>query len=407
MIFKCINCGAEYPVSPKTYLCPICSQNNDAKHPPMGVLQTVYDCNKLKTTKPDLFSYLEAESFLPLLPVNNKQNFSSLRVGKTPMYEFKYEDKTLFLKDDSQNPTYSYKDRASNLVSAFAKENNITTIATASTGNAGSSLAGICASQGQQAIIFVPANAPKAKLTQIMMYGATLIPVEGTYDDCFELSIAASKQFGWYNRNTAYNPLTIEGKKTASYEIFADMHRQIPDFIFVPVGDGVIISGIYRGFEDLLKLEIINKMPTIVAVQSAGSSNLVGNLASSQPQFSASNTIADSISVDVPRNFYMAKKFLEKYEGKGLIVEDSEILEAARVLSQNYGLFTEPASAAAYAGYQNYDAKFGFLENSKIVIQLTGSGLKDLEAVKSISKFPRPIKPRLNQVEKFLEKRNT
>lgn len=404
MIFKCINCGAEYPVSPETYLCPICSQNNDAKHPPLGVLQTVYDYNKLKTT-PDLFSYLETEAFLPLLPVNHKQSFSSLRVGKTPMYEFKLGNKTLFLKDDSQNPTYSYKDRASNLVSAFAKENKITTIATASTGNAGSSLAGICASQGQQAIIFVPASAPKAKLTQIMMYGATLVPVEGTYDDCFELSIAASKQFGWYNRNTAYNPLTIEGKKTASYEIFTDMHKQAPDFIFVPVGDGVIISGIYRGFEDLLKLGIINKIPTIVAVQSAGSSNLVGNLGSNQPQFSASNTIADSIAVDVPRNYYMAKKFLEKYEGKGVIVKDSEILEAASDLSQNYGLFTEPASAAAYAGYQKYAGKFGFPKNSKIVIQLTGSGLKDLDAVKSISKFPRAIKPKLNEVEKFLEER--
>ncbi len=184
----------------------------------------------------------------------------------------------LYLKDDSQNPTFSFKDRASYIVSAFAKENGINTIVAASTGNAGSSIAGICASQNQKAIVMVPASAPIAKLTQIVMYGATIIPVKGTYDNAFDLSIEASNQFGWYNRNTAYNPLTIEGKKTVSFEIFDQMKETLPDRIFVPVGDGVIISGVYKGFEDLLKLGFIEKIPTIVAVQSSGSDNLIRNI---------------------------------------------------------------------------------------------------------------------------------
>ena len=188
------------------------------------------------------------------------ESLPKLRIGKTPLYSVNKLDDAILpfhvhLKDDSQNPTYSFKDRASAIVSAFAKENKHGVIVTASTGNAGSSLAGICASQGQKAIIIVPETAPVAKLTQIIMYGAVVVPVKGTYDEAFDLSVRATEVFGWYNRNTAFNPLTIEGKKTVSFELFEDLGFKIPDRIFVPVGDGVIISGVYKGFEDLFLLE--------------------------------------------------------------------------------------------------------------------------------------------------------
>ncbi len=240
------------------------------------------------------------------------------------------------------------------MVSAFAKENGIHTIVTASTGNAGSSLAGICASQNQRAIVMVPQSAPIAKLTQIMMYGATIIPVKGTYDDAFDLSVKATEHFGWYNRNTAFNPLTIEGKKTVSFELFDQLGETVPDRIFVPVGDGVIISGVYKGFEDLLKLGIIDKIPVIVAIQSAGSDNLVRNILTSEFELKESHTIADSISVDYPRNFYMAKDFILKYNGETVTVSDKEIMEASKSLSKNTGLFAEPAAAAAFAGTLKY-----------------------------------------------------
>lgn len=202
-----------------------------------------------------------------------KDSLPNMRIGNTPLYEINKIDGRdfgfkIFLKDDSQNPTYSFKDRASATVSAYAKENAIKTIITASTGNAGSSLAGVCASQEQRAVILVPESAPLAKLTQILMYGAVLIPVKGNYDDAFDLSIEATKEYGWYNRNTAFNPLTIEGKKTVSYELFEQLNLNIPDRIFVPVGDGCIISGVYKGFEDLLELGFIERMPVIVMVQS-------------------------------------------------------------------------------------------------------------------------------------------
>jgi threonine synthase len=288
------------------------------------------------------------------------------------------------------------------VVSAFAKENGADTIVTASTGNAGSSLAGICASQRQKAIVLVPVSAPVAKLTQIIMYGATIIPVKGTYDDAFELSLKATEHFGWYNRNTAYNPLTIEGKKTVSFEIFDQLQESIPDRIFVPVGDGVIISGVYKGFEDLLKLGIIDKIPTIVAVQSSGSDNLIRNLNNENFEVKLSHTLADSISVDYPRNFYMAQNFLKKHKGEWITVSDEEIIHASKTLAATTGLFAEPAAAAAFAGMQKYNTENKIPEASKNVVLLTGSGLKDIKSLEATSKIPEAIEPDLKNLEKLI-----
>ncbi|RLD49973.1 MAG: threonine synthase [Bacteroidetes bacterium] len=272
------------------------------------------------------------------------------------------------------------------------------TIVAASTGNAGSSLAGICASQGQKAIIMVPEAAPIAKLTQIVMYGATIIPIKGTYDDAFDLSIKATEEFGWYNRNTAFNPLTIEGKKTVSFEIFEQMGQLLPDRIFVPVGDGVIISGVYKGFEDLLKLNIINKIPMIVAVQAEGSDNLTRNINENNFEIKGSQTLADSIAVDIPRNFYMAQDYLKKYNGEWITVSDKEILNASEMLSENSGLFAEPAAAATFAGMLKYKEENKLEANSSNIVLLTGSGLKDIQVLKNHIHLPKAIEPNINNL---------
>ena len=407
--FECITCGKEYSPDEVTYLCPVCEKENDGTQPPKGVLKTLYNYEKIRTRykKHKLFDKLKEKEYRELLPIKSERSLSFLKVGKTPLYELdsatipllKGEQKgiknlpfQIFLKDDSQNPTFSFKDRASDLVCAVAKENGIDTIVAASTGNAGSSLAGICASQHQKAIIFVPKSAPKAKLTQICMYGAQLIPVDGTYDDAFELSIEATKKFGWYNRNTAYNPFTIEGKKIVSFEIFQQMKQNIPDRVFVPVGDGCIISGVYKGFEDLLKLGLIDQIPTIVAVQSEKSDNIIRNLEKDSFVSKPSNTIADSIAVDIPRNFWMTKKYIEQYEGEWITVSDEEIISASKILSENTGIFAEPAAVASFAGMLKYHKQDKIDENSKNVILLTGSGLKDLKAVQKIIEIPKAIK---------------
>ncbi len=403
--YICNDCHKEYDEHEVTYLCPECSEENTIDKPAKGVLKVIYDFDKLKNNNIN-FNKLKETGYIDILPLKSLSSLPKLKVGKTPMYKIENIEGinlsfSLFLKDDSQNPTFSFKDRASALVSAYAKENGIDTIVAASTGNAGSSLAGICASQGQKAIIMVPKTAPLAKLTQIMMYGAEIIPVDGTYDQAFDLSVAATEEFGWYNRNTAYNPLTVEGKKIVSFEIFGDLNQQIPDKIFVSVGDGVIISGVYKGFADLLNLSIISKMPVIVAIQAEGSSNLVDNIGKDKFTISKSNTTADSISVDIPRNFFMAEKYILENNGEFTTVTDNEIINASTILSQNTGLFAEPAATAAFAGFLKYYENNLIDINSKNVVLLTGSGLKDLKSLANIVEMPEPVNPDIESLKEF------
>ncbi|MBU0764919.1 MAG: threonine synthase [Bacteroidetes bacterium] len=406
--YKCITCDKEYTGARIMYLCDECQTKNNPANPPAGVLKTLYHYDLLtgKEKSKNIRKKLNNSNFIQLLPIDSVASLPTLRIGKTPLYKIdKLNDRTLsfelFLKDDSQNPTFSFKDRASQIVSAFAKEHDIDTIAAASTGNAGSSLAGICAAQRQKAIIFVPSTAPRAKLTQIAMYGATVIPVEGTYDDAFDLSIEATKRFGWYNRNTAFNPLTIEGKKTVSFELFNQMN-DLPDRIFVPVGDGVILSGVYKGYEDLYELGLVERIPVIVAVQAEGSCNIVRNLDTDSFTSKSGRTFADSISVDIPRNYYMAKSFIRQYHGESVIVSDDEIRQASGVLSRNTGIFSEPAAAAAFAGMLKYMESGEIPAGSGNVVLLTGCGLKDIDAVQPLVNIPGAVKPVVQEVERLL-----
>jgi len=406
-IYRCNDCGKEYGPENALYLCPECSAANTVNTPQKGVLKTVYDFKEIRASVSG-FGEIKKRGFIDLLPVEDLKSLPPLRIGNTPLYQVTRLNGDqlpfrLYLKDDSQNPTWSFKDRASALVSAYATEHGIDTIVAASTGNAGSSLAGICASQKQKAVIIVPETAPLAKLTQIVMYGATIVPVKGTYDEAFDLSVKASEAFGWYNRNTAFNPLTIEGKKTVSFELYEQLSYRVPDRIFIPAGDGVIMSGVYRGFEDLLLLGITDRMPVVVAVQSEKSDNLVRNINSGEFTIIPSSTIADSISVDIPRNFYMARHFIKEYNGETLTVSDEEILAASRALSAGTGLFAEPAAAAAYAGFLSC-LKRGLLPpGSGNVVMLTGSGLKDLKSLSGQIRMPGSVYPSIDNLEKLVQ----
>ncbi len=407
----CIHCNYNFSPGKFAYLCPECESHQPAGSPPLGVLKTLYPYDKIreKYSAEKLFSQLKKNHFLDILPIEKAESLGPLKVGETPLYKFELEgpdDNTIpfYLKDDSQNPTFSFKDRASQLVSAYAKEQDIDTIIAASTGNAGSSLAGICASQKQRAIIIVPKTAPPAKLLQIIMYGATLVMVDGNYDAAFDLSVEASRYFGWFNRNTAFNPLTIEGKKTAAFEIYDQLKGNLPSRIFVSVGDGVVISGIYKGFEDLLKLGIIKKIPVIVAVQSEKSDNLVRNMTQDTFQMQPSTTLADSISVDYPRNYFMARSFLRTYKGEWLTVSDDEIMKASSALASNTGIFAEPAAAASFAGMLKYVNGKPSGSNEQILVLSTGSGLKDIKTPMQNIILPEPIKPGIKELSAYITK---
>jgi threonine synthase len=405
-IYRCTDCGHEIDSTGPVYLCPSCSTASTPGAPPRGVLKIIYDYEMIRESV-DGFEGLKDQGFISLLPLSGTASLPPLRIGNTPLYHHSILDGkelpfNLYLKDDSQNPTWSFKDRASAIVSAWAREKGLETIIAASTGNAGSSLAGICTSQRQKAIIVVPESAPLAKLTQIVMYGATVVPVKGTYDEAFDLSVKATEECGWYNRNTAYNPLTIEGKKTAAFELFGQLDHRVPDRIFIPAGDGVILAGIYKGFEDLLRVGITGKMPVIVAVQSEKSDNLVRNIRQEEFTVIPSTTIADSISVDIPRNFRMARRFIREYDGETLAVSDDEILHASSVLAADSGLFAEPAAAAAFAGFLSYYRDGRLEAGTTNIVMLTGSGLKDPRAVSSRINMPASVYPTIDNLLKLV-----
>jgi len=350
-------------------LCPHCSSNQKIGQPLNGVLEV------------EMSGVLDSDNPLDFLPVE-RHYFPSIPVGNTPLWYPKNLSKQLglnelYFKDDGVNPTGSFKDRASLLVAAFARKHHIKEIVVASTGNAGSSMAGVGAAAGLKVKLFLPKTAPSAKMIQSLQYGAEVVLAEKNYDQAFSLSLEYSKMYGGLNRNTAYNPMTIEGKKTISFELFQQL-KKVPNHIFVSVGDGVIISGIYKGFRDLQKLGKIKNIPIIHAIQASGSSAIYRAMNSGFFKVIPSRTIADSISVDIPSNGLLAKKNLENYGGKCILVTDEEILSAQKELSSKCGLFSEPASATAYAGLLKQKE---FIDSSETcVVLMTGNGLKDINS---------------------------
>ena len=393
--YKCTNCSSEFGKSEIEgnfiYLCPKCGKAERNK-PLEGVLTVEYAYSELKKklSREDLLEHPAGKYWLypDLWPINF-QNFSDdqllkLALPSDQLLKCTIDKREFWVLDDTRNPTLSYKDRASSLVALKALELGITEIAAASTGNAGSSLAGICARLGLTARIYVPSNIPEAKRIQIETYGAELTVVNGDYDKAFNVCLEESKKNKWYNRNTAYNPMTIEGKKSAAYDIYISSQGQIPDVIFVPVGDGVIISGVYKGFKELLALGWIDKLPKLIAVQSTGSDALVRYLNTGKFEYKPAITIADSISAGAPRNLYMAANALKESDGFAIAVTDEEILSAQKEFIKRTGILCEPSCASVYAAYKKLIVQNKISSSEKHLLLITGNGLKDIDSLKKI-----------------------
>ena len=412
--YRCSLCNTEYLPGQVTYTCPKDGGNLDI------VLD--YDAIRQKFQPEDLTSRAEDSlwRYLPLLPVPDPGGLGTpLRAaGWTPVFALSRLAKTiglehLWLKDDSRNPTASFKDRASAVVVARAREIGADVVATASTGNAGAALAGMSAAVGQEVVIFAPKTAPPAKVAQLLVYGAKVILVDGTYDDAFDLTIRASEEFGWYCRNTGYNPFTLEGKKTAALEIWewdkgwrienGELIHLAPLSVFVPVGDGNIISGIHKGFKDLLALGWLKEMPRIIGVQAEGSASIANAfLAGTEKIIPVSaHTIADSIAVDLPRDGVRAVRAARQTGGTYIKVSDAEILQAIATLGRT-GIFTEPAGATAYAGLVRAVEEGIVHTDDPVLVLNTGSGLKDVQAAMQAVVAPPIIEPTLEALKRIL-----
>ena len=412
--YQCSLCGREYELDEIRYTCPQDGGN-------LNVLLDYAAINA--TTSPDKIFASQEDSlwrYRPLLPVNDPGGqFTPFRAaGWTPNFSPPQlrDDlglESLWIKDESRNPTASFKDRASAVVVARAREIGAEVVVTASTGNAGAALAGMAAAVAQPAVIFAPRTAPPAKIAQLLIYGAQVLLVDGNYDQAFDLSVQAADEFGWYCRNTGYNPFTAEGKKTAAFEIWETViSRQSLDrplTIFVSVGDGNIISGIHKGFKDLYALGWLEQMPRLVGVQSGGSAaianafhSLSGPSAIPQVTPVSAETLADSISVDLPRDGVRAVWAASQTGGTYITVSDEHILSAIATLGK-VGIFAEPAAATSYAGLvKALEERFLAPQDPVLVIN-TGSGLKDVRAAMQAVEEAVVIEPTLQAVKRVLK----
>ena len=352
--------------------------------------------------------------YLPLLPVADPGfHGTPLRsAGWTPIYRpprliREYDLCDLWIKDESRNPTASFKDRASALVVARAREIGAEVVVTASTGNAGAALAGMAAAVGQKTVIFAPKTAPAAKLAQLLIYGAQVILVDGNYDQAFDLTVKASQNFGWYCRNTGFNPFTAEGKKTAAFEIWEQvlLNQKLrgPLSVFISVGDGNIISGIHKGFKDLQSLGWLEQMPRLFGIQAEGSAAVANAVRDKTENICAvaASTMADSISVDLPRDGVRAVRAITQTRGECLVVSDQQILRSISTMGKA-GIFAEPAGAAAFAGMEMAIDRGLVDPEDPILVLNTGSGLKDTRAAMLAVREAPVIEPTLPALKDYL-----
>ncbi len=404
---QCTVCGKTYGANDLTYTCPDCGE--------VGTLDILFDYDALRQhVDRDALENNRDYSmwrFRNLLPIQPASSVPPLRVGFTPLNRTPILGASLglehvWIKDDGQNPTASFKDRASAMVVAHAMEANIQTVTTASTGNAAAALSGIAASVAMDNIIFVPASAPQAKIAQLLVYGSVVLLIEDTYDAAFDLCLEISQEQGWYCRNTGINPYTTEGKKTAAYEIAEQLNWNAPDVVVVSVGDGSIIGGLHKGFFDLYELGWIERIPRLVGVQSIGSSPLVmawkNNIAAQDMRPVTVNSIADSIVASLPRDRAKALRAVRQTGGGMVAVSDEEILAAIPQMASLSGVFAEPAAAAALAGTQRALTSGLINIGERVVIVSTGNGLKDITRAQESVRSGLCVQPDLDAIRRAL-----
>ena len=377
---RCIKCGAEFEATDDTYTCPNCG----------GVLDIIFDYKWIhsKVSRKKLAGRTEFSlwRYMEFLPIEEGSRLCPLRSGWSPLYKTGALGEAigldnLYIKDDGQNPTSSLKDRASAIAAVRAFRAGKGILACASTGNAASSLAGAAAAMGLESVIFVPARAPQAKLTQLLIFGATVISVQGNYEETFRLSAQAIARYGWYNRNAAINPYLIEGKKTVSLEIAEQLGWRTPDFVAVSVGDGCTIAGVWKGFKDLYAAGFIDALPRLISVQAEGCCPVNRAAAENKPiAWMDENSVADSIAVGAPRNGGKALAAIRESNGIVVNVSDDEILAAMRLTGRKAGVFGEPSGIAGTAGLIKAVHQKLIPPDALVVSIVTGNGLKDIAA---------------------------
>jgi threonine synthase len=387
-------CDAVYPAR-SHFTCPRCGI--------AGILDVQYDYGAVRRvlTRKRLAGRSEQSHwrYRELLPIQSDARVPDLAVGWTPLTEAPALARhlgvgRLLLKDDGRNATGSLKDRASSVGVVKAREKRRGIIACASTGNAASSCAGMAASMGLRSVIFVPERAPEPKVTQLLIFGATVLRVRGSYEQAFQLCQRSCEQWGWYNRNSGINPYLVEGKKTAGLEIAEQLEWVPTDWVAVSVGDGCTLAGVWKAFRELKTLGLIERTPRILGVQAEGAAPVTAAFYSREAMKPVEpHTLADSIAVGVPRNWKKAVLSVDESGGAMVNVSDDEILDAMRYTGRLAGIFAEPAAATAVAGLRRAMEEGIVGRRASATALITGNGLKDVQSARSAAGQPFDIPP--------------
>lgn len=390
---KCRECGKEYEPSFR-YVCEECFGPLDVKYIyPDSIKRETFESRTEKT----YWRYFE------LLPIKNKNNIVSINSGFTPLQKANNLGKdlkltTLYVKNDSVNPTFSFKDRPAGVAVSRAKETNLKAVGCASTGNLASATAAHAAVANMPCYIFAPYDLEYAKIAQALAYGGKFVAVDGTYDDANRVAsvIGDSKGIGIVNINM--RPYYVEGSKTLAYEVAEQLNWKVPDYLIIPVGSGAMLNAICKGFEELNEIGLIEDVSNlkIIAAQPHGCSPVVDAFKSNSDEVfpvEKPDTIAKSLAIGDPGDGIYVLKRLKQYHGFAESATNQEIIAGILKLSKTEGIFTEPAGGVSVAVMQKLIDEGKIDRDSNIVCYITGNGLKSIEAITEILPKPSIIKP--------------
>lgn len=389
----CRECKKEYKPQFR-YICEDCFGPLDVKYIyPNNIKRELFESRKEKT----YWRYFE------LLPIRDKNNIVSINSGFTPLQKSTNLSKdlrlkSLYIKNDSVNPTFSFKDRPAGVAVSRAKEIDLKAVGCASTGNLAAATAAHAAVARLPCYIFAPVGLEPVKISQALAYGAEFVAVDGTYDDANRVAsvIGDSKGIGIVNINM--RPYYVEGSKTLAYEVAEQLNWQVPDYLVIPVGSGAMLNAICKGFEELSELGLVNDVSNlkIIAAQPHGCSPIVDAFKSNNSEIfpvEKPNTIAKSLAIGDPGDGMYVLKRLKQYHGIAESATNQEIINGILKLSRTEGIFTEPAGGVSVAVLQKLVESGKIDRDADIVCYVTGNGLKSTEAIIDMLPKPSTVKP--------------
>jgi len=380
---ECTRCGSSFDAQERNLTCTNCGSLLDVKYDYERVRQNL-SRDSLSARDHTVWRYRE------LLPVRHAEDIISLGEGWTPIlksshYGTKLGLKNLYLKLDHLNPTGSFKDRGSTVLVSKARELGVRSIIDDSSGNAGSSVAAYCAKAGITCSIYVPAGVPSGKTLQVEMYGARIVRIDGTREEVVNAAQEACTIGGEYYAMHGANPYFLEGDKTIAFEIAEQMHWKVPDHIIFPVGGGSLFLGAWKGFNELFKLDLIDRIPRLHCIQSEVCMPIAHAYRSGLnhvQKVKEGKTIAGGVRIGRPVRGDHVLEAIRASGGIALGVSDEEVLHHHRTLAEREGVFAEPTSCVALAGLSRLCDSNEIGHDESVVVQITGFGLKDTETAK-------------------------